>query len=311
MRKSWVPENNYYSNIFEFLSTPQRLNEAENLDIDFPKSILEQLSKWSILNDVSFQYYVPREDMLPLETVRFFYVDHNWLLSMLDGACSIGRTTNGNYTHDREIIEQVYSKALAQNINVRKRLQQKPEFLTSTEDAFPICTGFLLRSELVKGWRGLEFKAYDNCEDTTPDHELKAIRIETLSDNVLLCIYRGLIKRVEIAQPPEGFHYGFAVENESKHKEAVGYEKSLRYLSSGEIIYKTQGINDAVTAPVAVKNHRVIDWKQSAHNIVQVLSQVSMTEEPTTIKEDAALIALQMIQNAYTGIIKNSQQDNP
>lgn len=293
MRKSWVSKTNDYADLFKFL-------RPGNADIDFPQPVIEQLSRWSILNDVPFQYYVPREDMLPRETVRFFHVDHNWLLSLLDGACSIDRTTHIDYTHDMEIIGQVYLEALAQNVNVRRKLQRKPELVSSAGDAFPVCTGFLLRSELVRGWRGLEFKAYDSCTDTTPAHELRAIRIETLSESVLLVIYRGLIKRVEIAQPPEGLHYGFA----------AGYTKSLRYLSSGEIIYKeTQGVKEAVTVPITVKSHRVIDWRQSAHSIAGALSQAA-PEEPTP-KEDAALIALQMIQNAYTGVIKHSGQDNP
>lgn len=315
MRESWVHNNEEAAELFQFLKiSPARLREESgerNGETALPLNIIKQLSEWSLLNDVPFQYYVAREDMLPPESIRFFYLDHNWLLNMLDGACSIGRTVKINYLHDQEVIEQIYKEALRQNENIRRIKQRKAVTVSEHEEELPACTGFLLRSVLVKDWRGMEFKAYDAGDNITAANELKAIRIETLGENVLLGLYKGTVRRIEIAQPPEGLHYGFALKKEKENTEIQEYEKALRSLETGEILYKTAaGTREAVTAPVAVKKRRVIDWKQTVHNIAE-----GLFGEPGPANaapgEDAALIALQMIQNAYTGVIKNDQQDIP
>lgn len=47
-------------------------------------------------------------------------------------------------------------------------------------------SGFLLRSVMVSGWRGLEFKAFEEGNDKEP---LRALRLETLGTEVLLGLY--------------------------------------------------------------------------------------------------------------------------
>jgi len=305
MRESWVHKIEEEGNLFEFLKMSSNGRKEGIEESKLPENIIKQLSEWSLFSDVPFQYYVPREDMLPSETIRFFYLDHNWVLHMMDGSCSVGRTTKIDYQNDKAMIEQIYQEALHQNANIRKRKQHKPVTLLEHDAVLPICTGFLLNSVLVKCWRGMEFKAYDVCNNVSSANELTAIRIETLGDNVLLCLFRGEIKRIEISHPPEGLHYGFAIKKGNEIKQPDKYEKALRSLVTGEILYKTAtGTKEAVTVPVAVKSRQVIDWQQTAHNIAEGLPKEAFLLD-TASHEDAALIALQMIQNAYTGIIRN------
>src|SRR5262245_19805440 len=55
----------------------------------------ELLSRWlgrlRLLKGVPFNYLIPDEGMLPPESIRFFYLDMNWVDALLDGAFSIGR----------------------------------------------------------------------------------------------------------------------------------------------------------------------------------------------------------------------------
>jgi hypothetical protein len=44
-----------------------------------------------VLHGVPFNYLVPDEGMPSPESIRFFYLDMNWVDALLDGAFSIGR----------------------------------------------------------------------------------------------------------------------------------------------------------------------------------------------------------------------------
>ena len=48
------------------------------------------LAKLYLLYGVPFNTLVPDHRMLPMESVRFFYIDENWLTALLNGALSIG-----------------------------------------------------------------------------------------------------------------------------------------------------------------------------------------------------------------------------
>jgi hypothetical protein len=48
------------------------------------------------LEGVPFDYLVPDERMLPLESIRFFRVDNKWVGCLLDGAFSIGRVAGSD-----------------------------------------------------------------------------------------------------------------------------------------------------------------------------------------------------------------------
>ena len=55
-----------------------------------PDSVLDWIAKTWLLYDVPFQYLVPDERFLPMESVRFFHLDQNWIEAMVEGALSIG-----------------------------------------------------------------------------------------------------------------------------------------------------------------------------------------------------------------------------
>ena len=64
------------------------------------KKIISWLSKLKLLYGIPFEYLVIDEGMLPVESIKFFYLDRNWVTALVDGAYSIGRATEGDEAHD-------------------------------------------------------------------------------------------------------------------------------------------------------------------------------------------------------------------
>lgn len=148
---------------------------SQNLDAaarDIPEEVSDWLGRLVLLYGVPFNYLIPAEDMLPEESIRFFFLDPIWIQYLVQGACSVGNTGYGDTIIDRAMNTLVQpdpakdqqpgpaNKAAA---GVRDRLRQQYEDIQAPEKgadlAWPL-TGFLLRSAVVEGWRGLEVMAY-------------------------------------------------------------------------------------------------------------------------------------------------------
>ena len=76
---------------------------------------------------------------------------------------------------------------------------------TLLQNPHEIVTGFLLRSDVVRGWPGL---LVDGHNAQTNETKLP-LRMERLSKNVLICMFAGEITAVDIHQKPETLHFGF------------------------------------------------------------------------------------------------------
>lgn len=186
--------------------------------------IYEWLASLKLLHGVPFHYIVPDEDMLPQESIRFFNLDINWVNSLVDGAYSIGRnevSRDGisNFTNcaDHSYYESVHK--LANNKARSKRFDHLGLDAANTGDTLEVVTGFLLRSEVVSGWKGVQVNAFDkeNSEKMNGDpvtnndnvETLSILRFEHLSDQVLLGIFEGDLYQLDIHEPSEGLHFGF------------------------------------------------------------------------------------------------------
>ena len=191
--------------IHAHLPYTQEVNGALNM----PQNIENWLGKLSLLKGIPFNYLVPDERMLPIESIRFFYLDPAWIASMMDGALSIGR------------VDGQQEKILHQN-----------KLVDTASNANQI-SGFLLRSSVVAGWPTLQINGYDYVfSETKPrpgdqdvddwknegipelnaagkSSALEILRMERLSSNVLLCLFQGDAKVVDIHERPEAIHFGF------------------------------------------------------------------------------------------------------
>lgn len=291
MPESWTKSEEHFDDLFDFLIPPTKtgdgaLTNAAPGGVQLPEELEQKLALWSLLYDVPFPYLVVREDMLPQESVRFFHVNFNFIFALLDGAMSPGRVFDIDYQHDATLIEGVVARAFQRSLHVRRNLLGKPELKgdgptkTTARDAGS--TGFLMRSVLVRGWRGLEFKAFG--KNNMP---LEILRLNTLGTEILIGIFDGAIERMEVAQPPEGLHFGFA------RKAGGGFEKRLRHVQTGALLEKT-------CADVSLRNEqrRVVNFKETARKIGAALSLAETT---------SAHFALEMIQNPFTGTIQTGQ----
>lgn len=197
----------------------QLLTELNEQDADDPDSPLSYVCKWltelCLLYNVPFVNLVPDARMLPAESLRFFYVDPNYLEALIDGALSIGlqSSRDGIYqAMSRPTLRAAVERALPA---VRARLAAlragRPATASPqpTDDPLPTpsqtMAGLLLRSAVVSGWPGLEVRGYGDAAGTA---SLTPLRIERLAPDVLLCLFPQAPARVEISEPKEGLAFG-------------------------------------------------------------------------------------------------------
>lgn len=274
------------SNYFAFL----RDNSQE-----IPKEITEYLARLSLFYDVPFSYLVPDERMLPENSIRFFRLDHEWMFALLDGAMSLGRSFDTDYAQDTVMIERLLNKIYDNRCAIRPVFQRRnpaqirehvKKGMRAMEEEFTN-TGFLLRSDLVSGFRGLEFLAYVEEGATDP---LPCLRLEAIGKDILLGIFIGECNYLEIRQPPEGMHFGV------KPGES-GYRKKLRSLEDGALFGEK---GPEVDVGMRSGELGVLDFCKTAQEIGKALGIEKMS---------SVHISLEMIQNPATGIVKNIQNN--
>jgi hypothetical protein len=196
---------------------------------DVPRQIMQWLAQLKLLHNVPFRYLVPDERMLPPESIRFFHVDLNWLDALIDGAYSIGRYASGlgqGTLHNR--VEGALAESLAPALNRAARSRRRQQFGAAMADdpaPFEAVTGFLLRSQVVKGWPGLQANAYakgNSPEEPTWDGtSLKALRLEHLSEETFFGLFEGDCHRLDLHEPSEGLHFGFDASQDGRRSKKL------------------------------------------------------------------------------------------
>lgn len=242
------------------------------------KELITWLSECCLLSNVPFHYLIPSESILPSNSIRLFYVNPDWQFALVDGACSLGRNGSMDLSHDQELIQTVFQRVNLQMKAIRPILQNEEGYVEQLGDHVEVIGGFILRSPLVRGWRGLEFQAL-----SADNKVLRALRIETLSDEILIGLFDGVPYTLEVAQPPEGFHFGFSEVNH-------GYRKRMRTLDTGKLQEET----DTVEVVISDSSARTIDVCQTAKHMEAFLGKTVTSAE----------FALQMIQTPYIGRIE-------
>ncbi len=162
--------------------------------IPIPPEIAGWFKRLSLLEGVPFNYLVPDERLLPLESIRFFQLDWLWIECLLDGAFSIGRVTAADHRRDGA---HVKSPAASPHAKV---------------------SGMLMRSEVAAGWPGLLVDGFNG------EKKLRLLRMDRLSANVLLCLFDGAATAVDLHLRPETAHFGL----DQKEGNLSGFYKKLR-----------------------------------------------------------------------------------
>ena len=146
--------------------------------------------------------------MLPPESIRFFYLDMNWVDSLIDGAFSIGRNltkTENDHTNnlDTAVMPAMHQHVRESALSIRAEALGLPPPIVSLQ----VVSGFLLRSTIVNAYRGIGANVYPQRRDSPCS---TSCVFEPLGENsdTLLCLVDGDAYKVDIHEAPEHLHYG-------------------------------------------------------------------------------------------------------
>lgn len=180
-----------------------------------PHELRGWLARLRLLQAVPFAYLVPDAELLPRESIRFFYLDRAWTDALVQGALSVG-TVNSS---DRAELSALYAR-VRDEVDEEERRVRLPGGEPVQKGAAGTVTGFVLRSRAVSGWPGLHVRAYDRelgtADDATIDESdprrMKVLRMERLAPAVLLVLFDGVPAVVHIEEPRQGIQFGARLE---------------------------------------------------------------------------------------------------
>jgi hypothetical protein len=143
---------------------------------------------------------------------------------------------------------------------------------------YPIVTGFLLRSDVVSGWQGLLVDGYNevvnNDQPVDEDKKIELLRMERLSANVLICLFKGEIKTVDIHQKPETLHFGLDWDDGNKtfHKQL----RSGKNIDSGVFPWrdKNKKVININKLAIAIKNSSSFTSAELASEMIEGVEKV-------------------------------------
>jgi hypothetical protein len=253
-----------------------------------PQPVVDFIARLMLLKGVPFAYLVPDEGMLPVESLRVFQLDPNWIAALLDGAFSIGRAGAADLQRDGDLLAQLRPRAAAaaraQRRNDAPHLAARKA--AAAETPIGPVSGFLLRSQAVSGWPRLNANGY---ADRAGDNELSKLRVARLSKDVLIGLFEGTVQMLALHEPPEQLH--------------CGVEPSGGQLVTGlrAVIGQQPGAELGVNAPVATRaDGQTLQVDVTAGAILAALQANSQDIEAVT----AAEFALEMIK----GVVKVDYQ---
>ena len=167
---------------WEIVNSIKKLGEIHE-QTTVPEIVEKWLDKLRRLEGVPLDYLVPDERLLPLESIRYFQVDPNWIYSLVEGAYSVARDTSSDLTHDAALGSRVH-------------------FSASSAGSLTQHSGFLLRSAVVSDWPLLPVLI------TTVEGHSLTVEPKRLAPDILLYLVAGIIKKAEFPKPPESINFG-------------------------------------------------------------------------------------------------------
>jgi hypothetical protein len=257
---------------------------------EIPTDIKEWLGHLLLLYGIPFHYLVPEESMLPQESIRFFYLDPGWMKCLLEGACSVGRSSSVDELFDQHLRNNFLNEASEKAKEVRAGRRGNLEW--------PL-TGFLMRSRVVEGWQGLEMTASGVDRIGNRIDPIEPLRIDRLSPDIMLCLFNGKVTRIEIKQPPEGMHFGASSAGGNVYRKL-----SLRRLSpadrAGDQIFQ-EGSDRAIGLPIDVPMRpavrRVVNMTALAERMKTELNRVKAIDGTDRGRFTSAEFGVEMVES--------------
>lgn len=259
-----------------------------------PAEIRQALARLRLLQSVPFSYLVADAQLLPRESVRFFYLDRAWTDALVQGALSVG-TVNSS---DRAELAALHP-AIRAEIDEEERRVRTPGGERVQQGPAGQISGFVLRSRAVSGWPGLHVRAYDrelgDADDASiPESDprrIKLLRMERLAPAVLLVLFDGVPAVVHIEEPRQGVQFGVQLRpdaaNPNRNRAVV---KPRNALTAADV---NQNAADVVDVPFRAGTPGVLD--------IKALNAALMAKAGTNMgaEVDGAEFALQMLRFPY------------
>lgn len=196
------------------------------------KDLIDYANRLNLLNDVPLTYLLTDTSDLPEESIRFGIVDINWTDAYIDGAFSIGRICGKDGTTDKNILRSYKkycntlkyldtprlkrmhpSHSIKRSLLLKSRMNQYEPL----EDLSEISV-VLIRSELVNLKKGIHFLGYQTSlsDQKDTDEQLKTLRIEKISNDIMICLFSGIIDKFVIEEPLTGLKFGCKYDNNNQ-----------------------------------------------------------------------------------------------
>ena len=267
-------------------------DEDENLGPRLtPAEIRRFLARLRLLEGVPFAYLVPDAELLPVESIRFFYLDRAWTDALVQGALSVGTVNSG----DRAQIASLY-RSIRAEIDEEERLIRLPGGERVQQGPAGPVTGFVLRSRAVSGWPGLHVRAYrhelggaDNAVIPESDpRRIKLLRLERLAPAVMLVLFDGVPAVVHIEEPRQGIQFGVRLVPTGTPNQFNAQVIARNASTAADLVPEKR-----VPVPFRAGSPGVLDLAR----LNQALMNVPSTNMGTAV--DGAEFALQMLRFPY------------
>jgi hypothetical protein len=263
--------------------------QAPSPEAEMPPYMESFLAHLRLLVGVPFDYLIADSRLLPVESIRFFYLDRSWTDRLVDGAISVGKIGTREQAH-HQAHGAVVQQQLDVSENVVRVLQRGLKDFPSAKasaanDAEPadIVTGLLLRSAAVVAWPHMDVRAFRgnvspgaNPAEIDPSLMLQLLRLERLSPSVLIALFRGIPTMVWCEEPHHGVQ--FAIE-----KDAAGKLFIPARDASGHLIVNADVSKTEIPLPMRTGGRRVVAISQLRKDIVakdQALSAQGLPHLP-------------------------------
>lgn len=284
-----------YAVEYEAIATMRDIIGTTGTAVETPSGMVQWLARLRLMEGVPFGYLISHDELLPPESIRFFYVNRNWTDAAVDGAISVGAVTS----RDRELIAGAHP-ALKEEVDRAERLVRSVE--EASDGPAGVMTGFLLRSRAVSGWPGMEVHAERKPPTGAGFERLPFLRFERLAPAVLLVLMDGIPDRVRIEEPRQGIQFGVDLTSSGSEiplkNKATGEE-----LEAGDITSEPGGglIDDAaLKVPFRKGAPGVVHVTELARRLQLTRAKVpSLNEALLTDDESSDELAVQMLQFPY------------
>ncbi len=238
-----------------------------------PEQVINWLAQTALLYNVPFNNLVPNVEMLQQETVRFFYIDQNWIDALIDGALSIGIQSSRDTLLNKLMRGKLRTTVEENLTKVRDNLRNVSSSGAATQSGTR--AGFILRSLAVSSVPGLEIRAWSSLDSVNP---MKPLRIDRVAPDIMVGIFPDIPVRLEFNEPSEGLVFGFEDEG-----------VALRYLPG------TSGASPSNIGSIINPEHPT--WLSPAE--IQKLKRPQPSNQPPLIiAGDGGLV--QALQNKFS-----------